>query len=122
LTYTFYDAAGRVVASSPGLSEPLPFVNVAGQERCGHLQTLGPDRRIGLAAKAPAGHTLVLAHGELDRRTIVGIFLDEASEVLAVFLSFALVSFGLVWVVGGWSLRPLAAATREAAAIGPANP
>ena len=31
-------------------------------------------------------------------------------------------SFALVWLIGWWSLRPLARASRQAAAIGPANP
>jgi two-component system, OmpR family, sensor histidine kinase TctE len=39
-----------------------------------------------------------------------------------VFAPLAVASFVLVWVIGWWSLRPLARASREAAAIGPANP
>jgi hypothetical protein len=39
-----------------------------------------------------------------------------------VFAPLAVASFVLVWVIGWWSLRPLARASREAAAIGPTNP
>jgi two-component system, OmpR family, sensor histidine kinase TctE len=39
-----------------------------------------------------------------------------------VFAPLAVVSFVLIWVIGSWSLRPLARASRQAAAIGPTNP
>ena len=56
------------------------------------------------------------------RRAIIGIFLEEANDWLLVFVPLAMASFALVWLIGWWSLRPLARASREAAAIGPANP
>jgi two-component system, OmpR family, sensor histidine kinase TctE len=56
------------------------------------------------------------------RRALVGIFLDEAIDWLLVFVPLAMVSLALVWLIGWWSLRPLARASREAAAIGPATP
>jgi two-component system sensor histidine kinase TctE len=56
------------------------------------------------------------------RRAFVGIFLEEAIDWLLVFVPLAAASFALVWLIGRWSLRPLARASREAAAIGPANP
>jgi two-component system, OmpR family, sensor histidine kinase TctE len=51
-----------------------------------------------------------------------GIVLDEARDWLLVFVPLAVASFALVWLIGWWSLRPLARASREAAAVGPANP
>ena len=57
-------------------------------------------------------------HGE----RLIGIFLEEANDWLLVFVPLAMASFALVWLIGWWSLRPLARASREAAAIGPANP
>ena len=39
-----------------------------------------------------------------------------------VFVPLAMASFALVWLIGWWSLRPLARASRQAAAIGPATP
>ncbi len=56
------------------------------------------------------------------RGPLVAIFLDEASDWLFVFAPLAMASFALIWLIGKWSLRPLARASREAAAIGPANP
>jgi hypothetical protein len=56
------------------------------------------------------------------QEAIVGIFLDEANDWLLVFVPLAVASFALIWLIGEWSLRPLARASREAAAIGPANP
>jgi signal transduction histidine kinase len=56
------------------------------------------------------------------RKAFVGIFLEEAIDWLLVFVPLAAASFALVWLIGRWSLRPLARASREAAAIGPANP
>jgi two-component system sensor histidine kinase QseC len=51
-----------------------------------------------------------------------GIVLDETLDLLLVFVPLAAASFALVWLIGWWSLRPLVRASREAAAIGPANP
>jgi two-component system, OmpR family, sensor histidine kinase TctE len=56
------------------------------------------------------------------RQGLVGIFLEEARDWLLVFAPLAVASFALVWLIGWWSLRPLARASREAAAVGPANP
>jgi two-component system, OmpR family, sensor histidine kinase TctE len=56
------------------------------------------------------------------RGGLVGIFLDEANDWLFVFVPLATASFALIWLIEEWSLRPLGRASREAAAIGPANP
>jgi two-component system sensor histidine kinase QseC len=56
------------------------------------------------------------------RRALGRVFLDEAFDWLLVFVPLAMASFALVWLIGWWSLRPLARASRQAAAIGPANP
>ena len=45
--------------------------------------------------------------------TLVGIVLDEALDWLLVFAPLAVVSFVLIWVIGWWSLRPLARASRK---------
>jgi two-component system, OmpR family, sensor histidine kinase TctE len=56
------------------------------------------------------------------RQGLVWIFLEEARDWLLVFVPLAVASFALVWLIGWWSLRPLVRASREAAAVGPANP
>ena len=50
------------------------------------------------------------------------VLLDEDYEYLYVLAPFVLLSLALVWPISGWSLRPVARASREAAAVGPANP
>jgi two-component system, OmpR family, sensor histidine kinase TctE len=55
------------------------------------------------------------------RQELVWIFLEEARDWLLVFVPLAVASFALVWLIGWWSLRPLVRASREAAAVGPAN-
>jgi two-component system sensor histidine kinase QseC len=56
------------------------------------------------------------------RQGLVRVFLEEARDWLLVFAPLAVATFALVWLIGWWSLRPLARASREAAAVGPANP
>ena len=43
------------------------------------------------------------------------MLLDEDYEYLYVLAPFVLLSLALVWPISGWSLRPLARASREAA-------
>jgi two-component system, OmpR family, sensor histidine kinase TctE len=56
------------------------------------------------------------------RQGLVRVFLEEARDWLLVFAPLAVATFALVWLIGWWGLRPLARASREAAAVGPANP
>ena len=56
------------------------------------------------------------------RQGLVRVFLEEARDWLLVFVPLAVATFALVWLIGWWGLRPLARASREAAAVGPANP
>lgn len=48
--------------------------------------------------------------------------LREPYQDLSVLLPFSLGAIALIWLVSGWSLRHLAAASREAAVVGPFNP
>ena len=56
------------------------------------------------------------------RQGLVWVFVEETRDWLLVFAPLAAASFALVWLIGWWSLRPLARASRQAAAVGPANP
>jgi len=49
------------------------------------------------------------------------LFEDPYQDVL-ILLPFSLGAILLIWLVSGWSLRHLAAASREAAVVGPGNP
>lgn len=119
--YTLYDSFRQPVLLSAGLDQPLPFRELAGPETCSLLRLPSPDARMALVARAVDGNTLVVAHRGLDQGTMVDIYLHEAYEVLFVFVPFALAAVALIWLIGMWSLRPLSRASREAAAIGPAN-
>ncbi|MBW4025694.1 MAG: HAMP domain-containing histidine kinase [Proteobacteria bacterium] len=46
----------------------------------------------------------------------------EPYQDASVLLAFSLLASALIWAVSGWSLRHLAAASREAAVVGPSNP
>jgi two-component system sensor histidine kinase TctE len=120
--YTLYDAAQQPIALSPNLGKPLPRLGVSGRNDFGSVQTLDPEGQAALAARAPDGYMLVVARNRLDQETLAKIFLDELSEFSLVFVPFGMISLALLWLIGGWSLRPLARASREAMAIGSANP
>ncbi|HEX8375862.1 MAG TPA: hypothetical protein VF606_11870, partial [Geminicoccaceae bacterium] len=120
--FTLYDATGRPVLLSPNLARPLPLLELPPREVYGRMRALDADERVALPARAPDGHTLIVARGPIDQETLAAVFLDEALEFLAVFLLFAAAAFALIWLIVGWSLRPLVEAAREAAAVGPANP
>lgn len=48
--------------------------------------------------------------------------LREPYQDLLVLVPFGLAAIALIWLVSGWSLRHLALASREAAAVDPSNP
>jgi signal transduction histidine kinase len=50
------------------------------------------------------------------------VLLREPYQDLLVLVPFSLGAIALIWLVSGWSLRHLASASREAAAVGPLNP
>ncbi len=49
------------------------------------------------------------------------LFRDPYQDIL-ILLPFSAGAISLIWLVSGWSLRHLAAASREAAIVGPGNP
>ena len=60
-------------------------------------------------------------HGASLSRYFAGIA-REPYQDLSVLLVFSIVSIGIIWIVSGWSLGGLPAASREAAKVGPNNP
>jgi signal transduction histidine kinase len=48
--------------------------------------------------------------------------LREPYQDILVLIAFSLAAIVLTWLVSGWNLRNLAAASREAAVVGPSNP
>ncbi len=119
--YTLYDAAKHPIVVSPNLTGPLPLFDLAGpsEER---VHIFGPDRRTGLAVAAPNGAVLVVSRRDVDLEALADSLMDEDYEDYFVLIPFILGSLPLAWAISGWSLRPLARASREAAQIGPDNP
>lgn len=121
--YTLFDAAGRPLARSPNLTAPLPLIPVAKDKVFAPivLAGVGPDRRAVIAARAPGGGVLVIARHDVGRKKLVDSLFQEASEQLLVLVPFAAVALVLMWGITWWSLRPVTRASKEAAAVGPAN-
>jgi two-component system sensor histidine kinase TctE len=120
--YTLYDSAKRPIAMSPNLETPLPLFDPDGPTSAERVHIFGPDRRAGLAIAAPDGGVLVVARRDVDIEALADSLMDENYEDYQVLVPFILGSLPLAWLISGWSLRPLARASREAAQIGPANP
>ena len=121
LAFTLYDASRRPAARSAGLTEPLPYLPLPESRVFGRPQPLGPDGRIALSVRAPQGHTLIVARGRLEQLRLVEMFIDELYEFSTVFIAFAVASFGLIWAIASWSLRPVNRASHQAAMVGPTN-
>jgi two-component system sensor histidine kinase QseC len=113
-SYTLFDANRRPVARSPNLEAalPLPDSNEV-------VHAAGPDRLATLAVPVPNGSILVVARKQADPEALAESLIEENSEHYLVLVPFALAAPILIWWISRWSLRPLARASREAAAIGP---
>ncbi|MGH6973186.1 MAG: sensor histidine kinase [Stellaceae bacterium] len=122
--YTLFDAAGRPLAHSPNLTTPLPLIPVAQDKTFAPivLAGVGPDQRAVVAAHTPEGGVLVVARRDIGREKLIDSLFQEASEELLVLLPFAAVALVLMWGITWWSLRPVTRASKEAAAVGAANP
>lgn len=114
-TYTLYDAGGHAVARSPNLDAPLPLIAV------GPVETIGPDEKVALAAAAPGGHVLIVARAHANLEALAESLFEEHAEHVLILLVFVLLALPLIWLICGWSLRRLARASGEAAAIRPGS-
>jgi two-component system sensor histidine kinase TctE len=119
--YTLYDSTRHPIAVSPGLDRALPPFAIKGPNEK-RIHIFGPDRRAGLAVAAPNGALLVVARSDVDVEALADSLMDENYESYGILVPFVLASIPLAWWISGWSLRPLARASREAAQIGPTNP
>ena len=122
--YTIYDAASRApIAWSPNLRapQPQPLIDLPaahGTDRIA-LVGAGSEERAVLATRAPGGYLLVVSRGDLSRDNLIDSLFEESGEHLSVLAPVALLALGLIWIVSGWSLRPVGRASREAARIAP---
>ncbi len=122
--YTVFDAAHRPLAWSPNLSSPLPYIPVDSHGRLGPVELIGAGaaRLAIVAAHGPRGTTVLAGRGDMDRDELVDSLFQEGSEQLTVIVPFAILAMVLIWPITGWSLRPIARASREAARVGPRRP
>ena len=119
--FTLYDAGGASVVRSPNLSQPLASHPAPPGQAFGPLRIEGPQQDITLNARAPHGFSLVVARSRPGRFDEANPDLLEDVGPPLVFLLFAVLGLAVAWGVALVSLRPLARASREAAAIGPGS-
>lgn len=123
-SYTIFDQAHQPIARSRNLAAPLPYVAVAGTSPLGPVEFVGVGsrRRAVLAAKSPEGYVLVIARSGSDPDILIDSLFEEDSENLLVLAPLAILAPLLIWMISGWSLRPIARKSREAALVGPGRP
>jgi two-component system sensor histidine kinase QseC len=123
-SYTIFDQAHQPLARSRNLAAPLPYVAVAGTSPLGPVEFVGVGsrRRAVLAAKSPEGYVLVIARSGSDPDILIDSLFEEDSENLLVLAPLAILAPLLIWMISGWSLRPIARKSREAALVGPGRP
>jgi two-component system sensor histidine kinase QseC len=122
--FTVFDAARRPVAWSANLEAPLPYIPVDSRASLGPVEFIGAGaaRRAIVAARGPQDSTVLVGRGDHDRDELVDSLFEEGSEQLTVIVPFALLGLVLIWLISGWSLRPIALASHEAARVGPQRP
>jgi two-component system, OmpR family, sensor histidine kinase TctE len=123
-SYTIFDQAHQPLVRSRNLAAPLPYVGVAGTSPLGPVEFVGVGsrRRAVLAAKSPEGYVLVIARSGSDPDILIDSLFEEDSENLLVLAPLAILAPLLIWMISGWSLRPIARKSREAALVGPGRP
>ncbi len=122
--YTVFDRAHKPIARSPNLRSPLSYIPVHGPGPFGPVEFIGvePHRSAVLAATSPEGDVLVVTRSGSDPDILIDSLFEEDSSHLLLLAPLALTALALIWLVSGWSLRPVARASREAALIGPGKP
>lgn len=123
-TYTLFDRERRPVSWSANLRAPMQFVPVKGDGTLGPVEFIGvgPSQQAIVAGRGPAGSTFQVARQHVNRDVLVDSLFEEESEHALILIPFALLGLGLIWGISGWSLRPIARASREAAQVGPRRP
>lgn len=123
-TYTVFDRERHPVSWSANLTRPLQFVPIEGDATLGpvELTGMGREQQAVVTGRGPHGSTVQVARRHLDQDTLVDSLFEEESEHALILIPFALLGLGLIWAISGWSLRPIARASREAARVGPRRP
>lgn len=95
------------------------FVLLLGLGACGlflYFEAYETSHDLLERARAPTGQIAAV-----EPRALAESLFAEMFEPFSVFLPFVLAALVLIWLISGWSLRPLARASREAATVGPKN-
>jgi two-component system sensor histidine kinase QseC len=123
-TFTVFDRHHRPVAWSANLSAPLQYVRVKGHSTLGPVEFtgVGRDQLAIVAGRGPKHSIIQVARQHVDHDVLVDSLYEEESEHALILIPFALLGTGLIWIISGWSLRPIARASREAARVGPRRP
>jgi len=119
--FTLFDAAGRPVAQSANLAQPLAPTPLGDGEDMTPLRLVGPQQDLAVTARAPNGYRLVAARSNPGR--VDETWLEKLQDYapILVFVLAAVLGLAIAGAVVAWSLRQLSRAAREAAAIGPDN-
>lgn len=128
-TYTVFDHEHHPISWSANLAAPLQFVPVKGHRtwpdaNLGRVEFtgIGQAQRAVVTARGPEGSIIQVARQHLDRDVLVDSLVEEESAHALILIPFALLGLGLIWIISGWSLRPIARASHEAASVGPGRP
>lgn len=119
--FTVFDPQGAVVARSSNLATPLQAQPLVTGKSLSALSLVGPQEDLSLTARGPRGYMVVVARSSPGRLTEARSELFNDFQPLILLLTVLGFVMLAAWLVAGWSLRPLARASREASAIGPAS-
>jgi two-component system sensor histidine kinase TctE len=120
VSYTLYNASHHAVMRSPNLNRDLPYSSPSTSKTFGNLYFIGANHLAAVSAQAPEGHVLIVARANATEDALAWSLLEENLEYFGLILvPSVVVALLLIWLICGWSLRPIVRASREAAAIGP---
>jgi signal transduction histidine kinase len=120
--YALYAADGRKVDQSPNFPTALPSPFGLPFGAVGRVESRTED--VGFTVvPAEGGRLLQVARADLSSPGLVEALTEEAIEFLFyTLLPFAVIAMVAIWLVVGWSLRPVLQASRAAAGVGPDAP
>ncbi|MEW6438508.1 MAG: HAMP domain-containing sensor histidine kinase [Pseudomonadota bacterium] len=121
--YTIFNLAGNPVAWSANLSEPLAKSQNAdlGSATPIRFVGVGSDRRAEILMRGTNGLIALVSRGDLLQEALQDSLFAEDGEQIEIVIPFALLALALIWLISGWSLRPIARASHEAMLVGPTN-
>jgi two-component system sensor histidine kinase QseC len=120
VSYTLYDASRHAILRSPNLDRDLPYSTPLERKAFGNLYFIGASDVAAISARAPEGYVLIVARADATQEALAWSLLEENLEYFGyILVPSVMVALILIWLICGWSLRPVTRASREAARIGP---